>query len=65
MLTLQLRQMERDGLLKRTVYHGSVIRTQYELTAHGRTLLHLRSSLQVPRLGGRISPVVMQAVYDP
>ena len=39
MLTLQLRQLERDGLLTRTVHRESVIRTQYELTAHGRTLL--------------------------
>jgi DNA-binding HxlR family transcriptional regulator len=39
MLTLQLRQLERDGLLKRAVHRESVIRTQYELTAYGRTLL--------------------------
>ena len=39
MLTLQLRQLERDGLLKRTVHRESVIRIQYELTPYGRTLL--------------------------
>ena len=39
MLTLQLRQLERDGLLTRTVHRESMIRTQYELTPYGRTLL--------------------------
>ena len=39
MLTLQLRQLERDGLLKRTFHRESIIRTQYELTTYGRTLL--------------------------
>jgi DNA-binding MarR family transcriptional regulator len=39
MLTLQLRQLERDGLLTRTVNRESMIRTQYELTPYGRTLL--------------------------
>jgi DNA-binding HxlR family transcriptional regulator len=37
-LTSQLRQLERDGLIDRTVFPGSPLRTQYTLTAYGRTL---------------------------
>jgi DNA-binding HxlR family transcriptional regulator len=39
MLTLQLRELERDGILSRTVHRGKVVRTQYALTDYGRTLL--------------------------
>jgi DNA-binding HxlR family transcriptional regulator len=45
MLTLQLRQLERDGLLKRSVHRESVLRTQYELTSYGRTLVPALESL--------------------
>ena len=37
-LTAQLRQLERDGLVERSVFPGSVLRTEYTLTAYGRTL---------------------------
>ena len=37
-LTAQLRQLERDGLVERSVFLGSILRTQYTLTAYGRTL---------------------------
>jgi DNA-binding HxlR family transcriptional regulator len=37
-LTSQLRQLERDGLVERTVFHDATLRTQYALTAYGRTL---------------------------
>ena len=37
-LTSQLRQLERDGLVERTVFHETTLRTQYALTVHGRTL---------------------------
>jgi DNA-binding HxlR family transcriptional regulator len=39
MLTLTLRGLERDGLVKRTVYPTIPARVEYELTAPGRTLL--------------------------
>jgi DNA-binding HxlR family transcriptional regulator len=39
MLTLHLRQLERDGLVKRGVDRESVISTHYELTPYGKTLL--------------------------
>lgn len=39
MLTLTVRGLERDGLVKRTVYPTIPARVEYELTAMGRTLL--------------------------
>jgi DNA-binding HxlR family transcriptional regulator len=39
MLTLTLRQLERDGLVERTVYAVVPPRVDYTLTALGRTLL--------------------------
>jgi DNA-binding HxlR family transcriptional regulator len=38
MLTLTLRELERDGLVKRTVTPTVPMRTDYELTALGRSL---------------------------
>ncbi|MBV1852862.1 winged helix-turn-helix transcriptional regulator [Catellatospora tritici] len=39
MLTLTLRQLERDGLVGRTVFAEVPPRVEYELTATGRTLV--------------------------
>lgn len=38
MLTHTLRQLERDGLIERTVYPSVPVRVEYELTALGLTL---------------------------
>jgi DNA-binding HxlR family transcriptional regulator len=39
MLTLTLRQLERDGLLSRTVFGEVPLRVEYELTTVGHTLV--------------------------
>lgn len=46
MLSLQLRELERDGIVKRTLYPEVPPRVEYELTEQGRsmeTLLQLMS----------------------
>ena len=41
MLTRTLRQLERDGLVKRTIYHVVPPRVEYVLTSLGETLSKL------------------------
>ncbi|MEZ4789549.1 MAG: winged helix-turn-helix transcriptional regulator [Flavobacteriales bacterium] len=41
MLSMQLRQLEHDGFVSRTVYPEVPPRVEYALTPHGRTLLPL------------------------
>ncbi|NNC13485.1 helix-turn-helix transcriptional regulator [Planctomonas sp. JC2975] len=45
MLTLTLRQLERDGLVVRSVYAEVPPRVEYELTELGRTLVELAIAL--------------------
>ena len=41
MLSMQLRQLEKDGFVSRTVHAEVPPRVEYALTAHGKTLLPL------------------------
>ena len=41
MLSLQLRQLEKDGFVSRTIYPEVPPRVEYALTPHGKTLLPL------------------------
>jgi DNA-binding HxlR family transcriptional regulator len=45
-LTLQLRQLESDGILLRTVYPEIPARVEYSLTDHGLSLSHLMDELE-------------------
>ncbi len=46
MLTQTLRGLERDGLVRRTVYPEVPVRVEYALTGEGRTLLEPLRALQ-------------------
>lgn len=46
MLSQTLRNLERDGVVSRTVATERPLRVDYELTARGRTLLPLATSLK-------------------
>jgi len=46
MLTKQLRELERDGLVKRTVYPEVPPRVEYELTRQGMTLKPIVDTLK-------------------
>ena len=46
MLTVQLRELEEDGLVTRTVFPEVPPRVEYELTAFGRTLEPVLLSLK-------------------
>ncbi|GGU21058.1 winged helix-turn-helix transcriptional regulator [Streptomyces violascens] len=45
MLTLTVRRLERDGLVKRTVYATVPAQVEYELTAMGHSMTHLIKAL--------------------
>lgn len=45
-LTVQLRELENDGVVRRNVFPEVPPRVEYELTAHGRTLAPLLGSLR-------------------
>lgn len=64
MLTLTLRQLERDGLVNRTVYPVVPPRVDYELTELGRTLLASVQALVNWAVDHRADIAVARAAYD-
>ncbi len=64
MLTQTLRQLERDGLVSRTVYPTVPVRVEYELTALGRTLIEPLSALANWAESYRQAILAARAAYD-
>ena len=46
-LTVQLRQLEADGVVERTVYPEVPVRVEYSLTQHGRGLSNVMDQLEI------------------
>lgn len=64
MLTLTLRALERDGIVKRTVYATVPPRVDYELTDLGRTLLEPLTALHMWALAHRADIVAARERHD-
>ncbi len=64
MLTLTLRSLERDGLLKRTVHGAAPLRVDYALTAIGSSLLQPVGELLTWALGNRRRIEKSRAAFD-
>ena len=64
MLTQTLRQLERDGLVERTVYPSVPMRVEYELTALGRTLIEPLSALAAWAEDCRTAILTARVAYD-
>jgi len=62
MLTTQLRELERDGLVSRTAFAEKPLRVEYELTdAAYRLQPTYKELLSWSRLYGRARPVLAEA----
>lgn len=64
MLTQTLRQLERDGLVNRTVYPEVPVRVEYALTTLGKTLIEPLSALAGWAETNRDAILAARAVYD-
>jgi len=64
MLTHTLRQLERDGLVERTVYPSVPVHVEYELTALGRTLIEPLEALAHWAESHRSVILSARAAYD-
>ncbi|MDG4863718.1 helix-turn-helix domain-containing protein [Streptomyces sp. T-3] len=64
MLTLTVRRLERDGLVKRTVYPTVPPQVEYELTAMGRSMTHLVKALADWSIEHRPAIAEARQAYD-
>jgi DNA-binding HxlR family transcriptional regulator len=64
MLTQTLRGLERDGLVRRTVYAEVPVRVEYSLTNAGRTLLEPLSALREWAIEHLGDVMASQGAYD-
>ena len=64
MLTEKLRQLERDGIVRRTVYPQVPVRVEYELTDLGQTLIAPLAELAAWAEDHRGAIVRARAAYD-
>ena len=64
MLTETLRQLERDGLVYRTVFAGQPLRVEYRLTDLGRTLLEPITALAAWAEQSRPKITAARRLYD-
>ncbi|MEV5983334.1 helix-turn-helix domain-containing protein [Streptomyces sp. NPDC052114] len=64
MLTLTVRRLERDGLVKRTVYPTIPPQVEYELTAMGHSMTHLVKALADWSIDHRPAIAEARASYD-
>ncbi|MGX6449035.1 winged helix-turn-helix transcriptional regulator [Patulibacter sp. S7RM1-6] len=64
MLTLTLRRLERDGLVRRTAHATVPPQVEYELTAMGREMTHLVKALADWSLGHREAIGAARSSYD-
>ncbi|GGV40106.1 winged helix-turn-helix transcriptional regulator [Streptomyces spectabilis] len=64
MLTLTVRRLERDGLVKRTVHPTIPPQVEYELTEMGHSLTHLIKSLADWSIAHRPAIAAARQAYD-
>ena len=64
MLTLTLKGLERDGLVRRTVYPEVPVRVEYTLTEAGRTLREPLRALEEWSIAHLSDVSVSQEAYD-